>query len=307
MKIYDDITGVIGKTPLVKLNCGELYDGVNLFAKLEYQNPLGSVKDRPAKYMIKDGEERGLIDSDTTIIEATSGNTGIGLAFICASKKYKLILTMPETMSIERRKLLKHLGAEVILTEASLGMKGAIKQAEELSEKLTNSFIPDQFGNPANVRAHRETTAVEIMEDMDGTADILVAGVGTGGTITGVSQALKENNPNFKSIAVEPYDSPVLSGGSPAPHKIQGIGAGFIPDILDMKLIDRIVTVKTPDAFKIARSLANQCGILCGISSGAAVFAALKIGMEDENRGKNIVVILPSTGERYLSTELFLS
>lgn len=307
MKIYDDITSVIGRTPLVKLNCGELYDGVNLFAKLEYQNPLGSVKDRPAKYMIKDGEERGLIDSDTTIIEATSGNTGIGLAFICASKKYKLILTMPETMSIERRKLLKHLGAEVILTEASLGMKGAIKKAQELAEKLTNSFIPDQFGNPANVRAHRETTAVEIMEDMDGTADILVAGVGTGGTITGVSQALKEKNPNFKSIAVEPYDSPVLSGGSPAPHKIQGIGAGFIPDILDMKLIDRIVTVKTPDAFKIARSLANQCGILCGISSGAAVFAALKIGMEDENRGKNIVVILPSTGERYLSTELFLS
>ncbi|MCP3921115.1 MAG: cysteine synthase A [Desulfobacterales bacterium] len=307
MNIHDDMTGVVGNTPMVNLKFDKLADGVNIYAKLEFQNPLGSIKDRPSKYMIKDGEERGLINPETLIVEATSGNTGIGLGFICASKNYRLILTMPDSMSIERRKLLKHLGADLVLTDATLGMKGAIEKAKEIAEKNPNSFIPDQFSNPANVRSHRETTAVEILNDLDGKADILVSGVGTGGTITGVSQILKKKNPRFRSIAVEPYDSPVLSGGDPAPHKIQGIGAGFVPEILDIDLIDAIETVTNQEAFQMARILANSFGILCGISSGAAVNAALKIGKNKENEGKNIVVILPSTGERYLSTPLFLS
>ena len=304
-KIYTDITKTIGSTPLVRLN--RIAHGLPaaILAKLEMKNPLGSVKDRIGLAMIEAAEAKGLINKDTVIIEPTSGNTGIALAFVCAVKKYRLILTMPETMSIERRKLLKHLGAELVLTPGSEGMKGAINKAKEIVSRTRNAYMPDQFGNPANPEIHRKTTAEEIWQDTDGGADFLVAGVGTGGTITGVSEAIKERKPSFKSVAVEPADSPVLSGGKPGPHKIQGIGAGFIPAILNTNIIDEIITVTNDQAFETARALAKIEGILCGISSGAAVRAALQIAGRPENKGKQIVVILPSTGERYLSTDLF--
>lgn len=304
-KIYTDITKTIGSTPLVRLN--RIAQGLPaaILAKLEMKNPLGSVKDRIGLAMIEAAEAKGLINRDTVIIEPTSGNTGIALAFVCAVKKYRLILTMPETMSIERRKLLKHIGAELVLTPGSEGMKGAINKAKEIVSRTLNAYMPDQFDNPANPEIHRKTTAEEIWQDTDGGADFLVAGVGTGGTITGVSEAIKERKPSFTSVAVEPADSPVLSGGKPGPHKIQGIGAGFIPAILNTNIIDEIITVTNDQAFETARALAKIEGILCGISSGAAVMAALRIAGRPENRGKQIVVILPSTGERYLSTDLF--
>jgi cysteine synthase A len=304
-KIYTDITKTIGSTPLVRLN--RIAQGLPaaILAKLEMKNPLGSVKDRIGLAMIEAAEAKGLINKDTVIIEPTSGNTGIALAFVCAVRKYRLVLTMPETMSIERRKLLKHLGAELVLTPGSEGMKGAINKAKEIVSRTRNAYMPDQFGNPVNPEIHRKTTAEEIWQDTDGGADFLVAGVGTGGTITGVSEAIKERKPSFKSVAVEPADSPVLSGGKPGPHKIQGIGAGFIPAILNTNIIDEIITVTNDQAFETARALAKNEGILCGISSGAAVLAALRIAGRPESKGKQIVVILPSTGERYLSTDLF--
>ncbi len=303
--IYKDIAETIGGTPLVRLN--RIAEGINatLLAKLELKNPLGSVKDRIGLAMIKAAEERGLIKSDTLIVEPTSGNTGIALAFVCATRKYSLTLTMPETMSMERRKLLKHLGANIILTPGYEGMRGAINRAGEIVSKSPNAYMPDQFSNPANPEIHRRTTAEEIWRDTDGGVDILVSGVGTGGTITGVAEAIKERKPSFKAVAVEPADSPVLSGGNPGPHKIQGIGAGFIPKILNTGIIDEIVTVTNEQAFETARTVARSEGILCGISSGAAVSAAREIAGRPENEGKQIVVILPSTGERYLSTELF--
>lgn len=302
--ICNDITKTIGATPLVRLN--RIAQGLPaaILAKLEMKNPLGSVKDRIGLAMIEAAETKGLINKDTVIIEPTSGNTGIALAFVCAFKKYRLILTMPETMSIERRKLLKHLGAETVLTPGSEGMKGAINKAKEIVSQTRNAYMPDQFSNPANPEIHRKTTAEEIWQDTDGGVDFLVAGVGTGGTITGVSEAIKEWKPSFKSVAVEPADSPVLSGGKPGPHKIQGIGAGFIPTILNTNIIDEIITVTNDQAFETARAIAKSEGILCGISSGAAVRAALQIAGRPENKGKQIVVILPSTGERYLSTDL---
>ncbi len=305
-EIFGDITGTIGSTPLVRLN--DLSGGLpaTIFAKLEFKNPLGSVKDRIGLSMIEAAERKGLIRSDTLIVEPTSGNTGIALAFICAARKYRLLLTMPDTMSIERRKLLKHLGAELVLTPGSEGMKGAIQRAGEILAETANAYMPDQFSNPANPEIHRRTTAKEIWRDTNGNVDILVAGVGTGGTITGVSEAIKEQKPSFKTVAVEPADSPVLSGGKPGPHKIQGIGAGFVPRVLNTETIDEIVTVSNEEAFETARHMAKQEGILCGISSGAATAAALRIGRRDENKDKQIVVILPSTGERYLSTDLFL-
>jgi cysteine synthase len=304
-KIYTDITKTIGSTPLVRLT--RIAQGLPaaLLAKLEMKNPLGSVKDRIGVAMIEAAEAKGLINKDTVIIEPTSGNTGIALAFVCAVKKYRLVLTMPETMSIERRKLLKHLGAELVLTPGSEGMKGAINKAKEIVSQTPNAYMPDQFGNPANPEIHRKTTAEEIWQDTDGSADFLVSGVGTGGTITGVSEAIKERKPSFKSVAVEPADSAVLSGGKPGPHKIQGIGAGFIPTILNTNIIDEIITVTNDQAFETARAIAKSEGILCGISSGAAIWAALQIAGRPENKGKHIVVILPSTGERYLSTDLF--
>jgi cysteine synthase A len=277
-----------------------------ILAKLEFFNPLGSVKDRIAAAMIDAAEQEGLIGANTLIVEPTSGNTGIALAFICAAKGYRLCLTMPETMSLERRKLLKHLGADLVLTPGPSGMKGAIEKAQELLKSEKNAFMPDQFNNPANPRIHRETTAKEIWNDTDGHVDIFVAGVGTGGTITGVSQALKEKKPSLQSIAVEPADSPVLSGGKPGPHKIQGIGAGFIPTVLDLSVIDEIIPVSNEEAFETARQLAGSEGILCGISSGAAMAAALKVARRRESKGKQMVVILASTGERYISTDLFL-
>ena len=305
MKIFKNIGKTIGSTPLVRLN--RLTEGldIRILAKLEFFNPLGSVKDRIAASMIESAEKEGLVRPDTLIVEPTSGNTGIALAFICAFKGYRLCLTMPETMSLERRKLLKHLGAELVLTPGPKGMKGAIEKAKEILETEKKGFMPNQFTNPANPRIHRETTAEEIWNDTEGKVDILVAGVGTGGTITGVAQAIKPRNPSFKAIAVEPAASPVLSGGSPGPHKIQGIGAGFIPDVLDKSLIDDVVAVSNEDAFATARLLAEKEGILCGISSGAAVWAALTVARRDENAGKWIVVIIPSTGERYISTDLF--
>jgi cysteine synthase A len=305
MKLYSNIQHTIGSTPIVRLN--RLGEGVkaNIFAKLEYFNPLGSVKDRIAAAMIEAAEKDGKIGLKTLIVEPTSGNTGIALAFVCAVKGYRLCLTMPDTMSLERRKLLVHLGAELVLTPGADGMKGAIAKAEEIAFAGQNSFMPDQFKNPANPAIHRVTTAEEIWHDTEGQIDYFVAGVGTGGTITGVAQVIKERRPSFKAIAVEPSDSPVLSGGSPGPHKIQGIGAGFIPDILDRTLIDEVVTVTNDEAFETARQLARKEGLLCGISSGAAVAAALKIGKKPEAESKNIVVILPSTGERYISTPLF--
>jgi cysteine synthase A len=304
-EIYHDISQTIGNTPMVRLNF--ITKGLNagILAKLELKNPLGSVKDRIGLAMINEAEKQGRIDSDTLIVEPTSGNTGIALAFICAIRKYRLILTMPETMSIERRKLLKHLGAEIVLTPASEGMRGAIGKAGEIVSQHSNAYMPDQFSNSANPEIHRRTTAEEIWRDTDGSVDILVSGVGTGGTITGVSEAIKKRKPSFQAVAVEPADSPVLSGGRPGPHKIQGIGAGFIPKVLNTKIIDEIITVTNDQAFETARAVTKSEGILCGISSGAAVWAALELAGRPENKGKQIVVILPSTGERYLSTELF--
>lgn len=304
-KIFSDITRTIGSTPLVKLNWITKGLHATVLAKLELKNPLGSVKDRIGLAMIRAAEAQGLINKDTVIIEPTSGNTGIALAFACAINKYRIVLTMPETMSVERRKLLKHLGAELILTPGSEGMKGAINKAREVLSQTPNSFIPDQFSNPANAEIHRRTTAEEIWQDTDGNVDILVAGVGTGGTITGISEVIKSRKPSFKAVAVEPADSPVLSGGKPGPHKIQGIGAGFIPKVLNVEIIDEIITVTNDQAFETGRAVAKLEGILCGISSGAAVWAAIELARRPENRGKQIVVILPSTGERYLSTELF--
>jgi len=306
MKIFNTIGKTTGATPLVRLNrIGKGFDG-DLLAKLEFFNPLGSVKDRIAASMIEAGEIQGLITPQTFIVEPTSGNTGIALAFICAAKGYRLCLTMPETMSIERRYLLKHLGAKLVLTPASERIKGAIDKAKEILASEKGAYMPDQFKNPANPQIHRETTAEEIWRDTEGSVDILIAGVGTGGTITGVSQVIKRRKPSFKAIAVEPAASPILSGGSAGPHKIQGIGAGFIPDVLDQSVIDDVVTVTNEDAFETARELAKKEGILCGISSGAAVWAALKIAKQKESAGKSIVIIIPSTGERYMSTDLYI-
>lgn len=305
-KIYDDITKTIGNTPLVRLN--RVTEGLQatVVAKVESFNPLGSVKDRIGVSMIDAAEKAGHIKDDTIILEPTSGNTGIALAFVCASRGYRLVLVMPETMSIERRKLLKALGAELVLTPGPLGMKGAVAKAEEmLAEDPRYYYIPQQFRNPANPEIHRNTTAEEIWRDTDGKVDILVAGVGTGGTITGVADVIKSRKPGFKAIAVEPAASPVLGGGKPGPHKIQGIGAGFVPDVLRLDLVDEIVPVTNEDAFATARRLAKEEGLMVGISCGAAAWAALSVAARPENRGKLIVVILPDTGERYLSTELF--
>ena len=306
MKFHSTISSTIGSTPLVRLN--RINEGIDaqIFAKLEFFNPLGSVKDRIAASMIEAAEVDGSIKPQTLIVEPTSGNTGIALAFICAAKNYRLCLTMPDTMSDERRKLLKHLGAELVLTPGAEGMKGAIGKAREIVESEKDSFMPDQFGNPANPRAHRETTAEEIWRDTEGTVDILISGVGTGGTITGVAQVIKPRKPSFKAIAVEPSNSPVLSGGEKGPHKIQGIGAGFIPEVLEQSLLDDVVTVTNEDAFETARNAALLEGLLCGISSGAAIWAALEVAKRPESAGKTIVVVLPSTGERYISTDLFV-
>jgi cysteine synthase len=303
--IYDDITKTIGSTPLVRIN--RLAHGLNaeVVVKLEKANPLASVKDRIGLAMIEAAEQAGLINKDSVIIEPTSGNTGIALAYICAVKGYRLILTMPETMSMERRALLRIFGAELVLTEGAKGMKGAIDKAEELAKEQRGTFIPQQFKNAANVEVHRRTTAQEIWSDTGGRVDVLIAGVGTGGTITGVSEVIKKRKPSFKAIAVEPRDSPVLSGGKPGPHKIQGIGAGFVPDILQRNLIDEIVQVTNDDAGDTARRAAKEEGLLVGISSGAALWAALEVAKRPESAGKLIVAILPDTGERYLSTWLF--
>ncbi len=305
--IAKKLTDLIGNTPLLELSNYNKVCEINakLIAKLEYFNPLGSVKDRIGYAMINDAEEKGLIQKDTVIIEPTSGNTGIALAFVSASKGYRLILTMPETMSIERRKLLKALGAELVLTPGIDGMKGAINKANELAEEMPNSFIPQQFDNPANPEIHRKTTAEEIWRDTAEEVDIFIAGVGTGGTITGVGEALKKKNPNVKIIAVEPFSSPVLSGGNPGPHKIQGIGAGFVPKVLNRDIIDEVYQVKNEEAFDTVNKLSKTEGLLVGISSGAAVFAATQIAKRPENKGKNVVVLLPDTGERYLSMDLF--
>ena len=306
MRFHSIISSTIGSTPLVRLNriCEDI--DARIYAKLEFFNPLGSVKDRIAASMIEAAEVDGSIKPQTLIVEPTSGNTGIALAFICAAKNYRLCLTMPDTMSDERRKLLKHLGAELVLTPGAEGMKGAIGKAQEIVESEKDSFMPDQFGNPANPRVHRETTAEEIWRDTEGTVDILISGVGTGGTITGVAQVIKPRKPSFKAIAVEPSNSPVLSGGEKGPHKIQGIGAGFIPEVLEQSLIDDVVTVTNEDAFETARNAALLEGLLCGISSGAAIWAALEVAKRPESAGKTIVVVLPSTGERYISTDLFV-
>ncbi len=304
-KIYPDITKTIGNTPLVRLN--RITKGLEavVLVKLESFNPLSSVKDRIGAAMIEDAEKKGLLKKDTVIIEPTSGNTGIALAFLAAAKGYKLILTMPDTMSIERRQLLKIFGAELVLTEGSKGMKGAIEKAEELAKATPNSFMPQQFNNPANPEIHRKTTAEEIWNDTDGKVDILVSGVGTGGTITGISEVIKKRKPDFKAIAVEPEASPVLSGGKPGPHKIQGIGAGFIPKVLNRDVVDEVIQVSNDNAGETARQLAKLEGILAGISSGAALWAALQAAKRKENKGKLIVAILPDTGERYLTTWLF--
>lgn len=307
-KIAKSLTELIGNTPLLQLENYNKDSGLDatVIAKLEYFNPGGSVKDRIGYAMIKDAEDKGLINKDTVIIEPTSGNTGIALAFVAAAKGYRLILTMPETFSIERRKLLAALGAELVLTPGPDGMPGAIKKAEELTAEIKNSFVPQQFNNPANPEYHRKTTAVEIWNDTDGKVDIFVVGVGTGGTITGVGEVLKQKNPAVKIVAVEPDDSPVLSGGQKGPHKIQGIGAGFVPKVLDLDIVDEIFRVKNDSAFETSRKLAKTEGLLVGISSGAALYAASELAKRPENKGKTIVVLLPDTGERYLSTELFV-
>jgi cysteine synthase A len=306
-KIAKNLTDLIGNTPLLELSSYSKKEKVTtpLLAKLEYFNPGGSVKDRIGYAMIKDAEDKGLINKDSVLVEPTSGNTGIALAFVAAARGYRLLLTMPETMSVERRNLLKALGAEIVLTPGAEGMKGAIRKAESLAAQIPNSYIPQQFTNPANPEIHRTTTAEEIWRDTAGNVDIFVAGVGTGGTITGVGEVLKKRNPNLKVIAVEPLESPVLSGGVAGPHKIQGIGAGFAPEILNQSIIDEVFKVRGDEAFATARALAETEGLVVGISSGAAVFAAVQVARRLENEGKTVVVILPDTGERYLSTALF--
>lgn len=304
-RIFNDITETVGNTPLVRLN--RVVEGAvaQVVAKLESFNPLSSVKDRIGVSMIRDAEEKGLIKEHTVIVEPTSGNTGIALGFVCAARGYKLILTMPETMSMERRQLLAILGAELVLTPGPEGMPGAVARAEQIVKDMPNAFMPQQFKNPANPQIHRETTAEEIWNDTEGEVDVAVMGVGTGGTLTGVAEVIKKRKPEFKAVAVEPKNSPVLSGGRPAPHKIQGIGAGFVPDVLDVSLIDEIIQVADEDAGEMARRLAKEEGILVGISSGAAAWAAVQVAKREENKGKLIVVILPDTGERYLTTWLF--
>lgn len=307
MKTFDKVTDLIGKTPLLKLaNYGKLNElEATIYGKLEYFNPAGSAKDRIAKAMIDDAEAKGLLKPDSVIIEPTSGNTGIGLAAVAASRGYKVMLTMPETMSVERRNLLKAYGAELVLTDGAKGMKGAIAKSEELAAEIPNSFIPSQFTNTANPTAHFNTTGPEIWEDTDGKVDIFVAGVGTGGTISGVGEYLKSQNPNIKIVAVEPAGSPVLSKGIAGPHKIQGIGAGFVPDTLNTEIYDEIITVENEDAFETGRTIARKEGVLVGISSGAAVYAATELAKRPENKGKIIVALLPDTGEHYLSTPMF--
>lgn len=303
--IYNNITELIGRTPLVRLNKLSKELDAEIIAKIEYFNPGGSVKDRIGLAMIEDAEKKGLINKDTVIIEPTSGNTGIALAMVCAVKGYRLILTMPETMSIERRKLLRAYGAEIVLTPGEKGMKGAIEKAFEIYNSTPNAFMPQQFENLANPEIHRRTTALEIWNDTNGQVDIFVAGVGTGGTITGVGEVLKEKKPSVKIVAVEPFESAVLSGEMPRPHKIQGIGAGFVPKVLNTKIYDQIIKVKSEDAFEMSRYLAREEGILVGISSGAALYGAVEVAKRSENKKKMIVVLLPDTGERYLSTDLF--
>ncbi len=307
MKVYESITDLIGKTPLLKLNhyIADNELGADIYAKLEYFNPAGSVKDRVAFAMIDDAEKSGALKPGSVIIEPTSGNTGIGLAAVAASRGYRAILTMPETMSVERRNLLKAYGAEIVLTDGAKGMKGAIAKAEELAAEIENSFIPSQFTNPANPKAHLASTGPEIWEATEGKVDIFVAGVGTGGTVSGVGGYLKSQNPNVKVVAVEPAGSPVLSKGTAGPHKIQGIGAGFVPDTLDTEIYDEIIPVENEDAFATGRALARKEGVLVGISSGAAVWAAAQLARRPENKGKIIVALLPDTGERYLSTPMF--
>jgi cysteine synthase A len=305
MNIKSDITKTCGNTPLVYIEKASRETGAEIYGKSEFFNPMSSVKDRIGLAMIEDALKTGKINTESTIVEPTSGNTGIALAFVARVKKLKLILTMPETMSIERRKLLKHLGATLVLTEGAKGMKGAIEEAKNIVKKTPNSFMPDQFSNPANPEIHRKTTAIEILNDTDGKIDIFVAGVGTGGTITGVSEVLKKKNPDVQTVAVEPAESPVISGGNPGPHKIQGIGAGFIPDNLNTDIIDEVVSVNSEEALKGADDLAKEEGILCGISSGAAFFAAKLVAARPENKDKTIVFVIPDTGERYLSTDLF--
>ena len=305
-RIFPQIIDAVGATPLVRLNSLTRGLGATVLVKLESMNPLGSVKDRIGSAMLQAAEGRGLIRPGALIVEPTSGNTGIALAFVCAARGYRLILTMPDTMSLERRKLLKHLGAEVVLTPGSQGMTGAINRAREIAAEPPGAYMPDQFSNPANPEIHRRTTAEEIWRDTDGQVDILVAGVGTGGTITGVAEVIKARKPAFQAVAVEPAASPVLSGGPPGPHLIQGIGAGFIPQVLNREIIDAVITVADQDALKTAREVAQREGILCGISSGAAVCAALSLARHPDHRGKQIVAVLPSTGERYLSTKLFV-
>ena len=307
MKIFDKITDLIGGTPLLKLNNYSTQKGLDtpIIGKLEYFNPAGSVKDRIAKAMIDDAEAKGLLKPDSVIIEPTSGNTGIGLAAVAAARDYRIILTMPETMSVERRNLLKAYGAELVLTDGAKGMKGAIAKADELAAQTPNSFIPSQFTNPANPTAHRETTGPEIWEDTEGKVDIFVAGVGTGGPVTGIGEYLKSKNPDVKIVAVEPAGSPVLSEGTAGPHKIQGIGAGFVPETLNTSIYDEIITVENEAAFDTGRALARSEGLLVGISSGAAVFAATVLAQRPENKGKVIVALLPDTGDRYLSTPMF--
>lgn len=307
MKIYKTASELIGRTPLLELSSIEKDEKLlaKIFAKLEFFNPAGSIKDRVAKAMIEDAEEKGILKEGSVIIEPTSGNTGIGLASVAAAKGYKLIITMPETMSVERRKLIASFGAELVLTDGAKGMNGAIEKAEELSREIPNSIIAGQFINPANPKAHFDTTGPEIWEDTDGQVDILVAGVGTGGTITGIGEYLKSKNPDIKIVGIEPADSPVLSGGKAGAHGLQGIGAGFIPEILNTEIIDEIITVSTNEAYEASRMVAKREGVLVGISSGAALHGALLLAKNQENKGKNIVVILPDTGDRYLSTDLF--